>query len=87
MASSEQHRLASRSKVIRPVTMNSEQLEELYSLECIYEDSKEVSLQRNSEVELEATVAISAGHRIEMKIVLLACDFFKKNQSDRVSIW
>lgn len=63
--------------------MNLEQKEELYSLECIYEGSKEVSLQlpdldlengHEDGMELNLKLATSARHKLEMQIKLLICD-------------
>jgi len=59
--------------------MNYEQKEELYSLRCIYEDSDQVKLQLPQLDEqredglpiVNLKVAISAQHKIEMKITLL----------------
>ena len=61
--------------------MNYEQKEELYSLRCIYEDSDQVKLQLPQLDEqredglpiVNLKVAISAQHKIEMKITLLGC--------------
>ena len=61
--------------------MKYEQKEELYSLQCIYEDSDEVALQLprlddepgedGLPIVVNLKVAISAQHKIEMKITLL----------------
>ena len=61
--------------------MKYEQKEELYSLQCIYEDSDEVALQLprlddepgedGLPIVVNWKVAMSAQHKIEMKITLL----------------
>ena len=63
--------------------MKYEQREELYSLQCIYEDSDQEALQLprlddepgedGLPIVVNLKVAISAQHKIEMKITLLGC--------------